>query len=82
MKIRVPAMSLPPEKAKDRGFLEALVQKASNCRLEARNCTGDRKWVLLAMAEELEELGHELSAREIHSQMTFNPRKRGQEARK
>jgi hypothetical protein len=51
--------SHPPKPAEE-GLLEVIVRKASRCRLEAMNCTGERKWELLAMAEELEELDHDM----------------------
>jgi hypothetical protein len=53
--------SHPPKPAEE-GLLEVIVRKASRCRLEAMNCTGDRKWMLLAMAEELEEIDHDIRA--------------------
>ena len=37
-----------------------IIQEASKCRLEAMSSTGEGKWALLAMAEELEELDHAL----------------------
>lgn len=51
-----------PPKAMNEGLLESIVQTASRCRLEAMKITGESKWALLAMAEELEELDHELRA--------------------
>ena len=53
--------SIPPQ-AISEGLLEPIVQMASKCRLEAMNSTGESKWALLAMAEALEELDHELRA--------------------
>lgn len=59
------------------GLSELIVQEASKCRLDARNCTGDRKWALLARAEELEELDHELRVQELPSKQAQWHRKRG-----
>lgn len=51
--------SIPPKATKE-GLLESIVEKASKCRLEAMYSTGESKWALLAMAEELEELDHKM----------------------
>lgn len=51
--------SIPPKAIRE-GLAEPIVQKASKCRLQAMNSTGEAKWALLAMAEDLEELDHAL----------------------
>jgi hypothetical protein len=67
--------AMPPsfKEDEDGNFPQAIVKKASECRLEAMKCTGNQQWALLAMAEELEELGHQLNAQEIPHRRPLRP---------